>query len=91
MEIAYDVAQLPQRKCTRQDSEEVEALKVFLAGSQKNMVFTYEDAKRCKHRYDALRNYRKNHNLADVFDCYRVEDKIVIIKTKKKGRPSSAK
>ena len=38
MKITYDVTHLPERKYQRQDSEEITALKVFLAGSQRNMV-----------------------------------------------------
>lgn len=91
MKIAYDVTHLPERKVQRKDSEEIEAIKGFLAGPQKNMIFTYDDARQAKRRYDALRGYRKNHKLDDVFDCYRVDCEICIIKTKKKGRPSSAK
>ena len=91
MEIAYDVTHLPQRKIQRKDSAEVGAVKEFLAGPRKNMVFTYDDPQQAKRRYDALRGYRKNHKLEDVFDCYRVEHQVVITKTKKKGRPASAK
>lgn len=91
MEIAYDVAQLPQRKIQRKDSAEIEAVKEFLAGQRKNMVFTYDDSQQAKRRYDALRGYRKNHKLDTVFDCYRVENQIVIEKTKKKGRPGPVK
>ena len=90
MKITYDVTHLPERKCQHQDSEEITALKVFLAGSQRNMVIEYEDSKKCKCRCTALRNYRKNHKLEDVFDCYRVDHKVVIIRAKKKGRPTSA-
>lgn len=91
MKISYDLIHLPERKYQRQDSEEIVALKVFLAGPQRNMVIEYEEPKKAKRRYDALRGYRKNHKLEDVFDCYRVDHQIVITKTKKKGRPASAK
>lgn len=90
MKITYDVTHLPERKYPHQDSEEITALKVFLAGSQKNMVIEYEDPKKCKCRCTALRSYRKNHKLEDVFDCYRVDHKVVITRAKKKGRLTSA-
>lgn len=91
MKIAYDVEYLPQRKYQCRDSEEVAAIKVFLAGTQKNMVITYEDAQQAKRRYDCIRSYRKNNKLDDVFECYRADCQVCIVRGKKKGRPAKGK
>ena len=52
MKIAYNVEHLPERKrIGGKESEEVSALKSFLAdGQQKNMVIEYDDAKEAKKR-----------------------------------------
>ena len=84
MNIAYNVEHLPERKRgNRKESEEVTALKSFLAdGRQRNMVFEYNDAKEAKKRYDSLRNFRNANKLQEVFDMYRADRFVCIIKTK---------
>ena len=93
MKISYDVQALPERKrALGKRSEEVLALIAFLATPKKNMVIEYSgpDAeKECKKKYDTIRGYRLANKLADVFDVYRADDKIVVIKTKKPGRPKA--
>lgn len=85
MKIAYNVEHLPERKrIGGKESEEVSALKSFLAdGQQKNMVIEYDDAKEAKKRYDSLRNFRNTNKLKGVFDMYRTEKAVCIIKIKK--------
>lgn len=85
MKIAYNVEHLPERKrIGGKESEEVSALKSFLAdGQQKNMVIEYDDAKEAKKRYDSLRNFRSTNKLQGVFDMYRTEKTVCIIKVKK--------
>ena len=85
MKIAYNVEHLPERKrIGGKESEEVSALKSFLAdGQQKNMVIEYDDAKEAKKRYDNLRNFRSTNKLQGVFDMYRTEKTGCIIKVKK--------
>ncbi len=59
----------------------------FLAdGQKKNMCIEYDDVKECKGRYDSLRNYRRTNNLQNVFDLWRKEKFIYILKTKKTGK-----
>ena len=55
MNIRYDVEQLPERKTGGKESEELLALKAFLAGTQRNMVIEYEEEKSAKNRYGTLR------------------------------------
>lgn len=88
MKITYDLPTLPQRKGSAgRKSEETLALIAFLADGQKeNMCIEYEEEKEAKRRYDSLRNYRGTNKLQEVFDIYRVEKQVVIVKTKKTAR-----
>lgn len=85
MKITYDLELLPERWRTK-TSEEVLALKAFLAGKQKNMCIQYEDEALCKRRYDSLRAFRTAHQQQDVFDMYRRDDCIYILRQKKDSR-----
>ena len=81
MKITYNVQHLPERKRGWRESEEVLAIKAFLADrEQKNMLIEYDDAKDAKRRYDSLRNFRSNNKLQMVFDIYRADTAICIIK-----------
>ena len=92
MKITYDLPTLPQRKGNAgRKSEETLALIAFLAdGQKKNMCIEYEEEKEAKRRYDSLRNYRGTNKLQEVFDIYRVEKQVVIVKTKKTARRGGA-
>lgn len=85
MKITYDLEFLPERRRTK-EGEEVLALKAFLAGKQKNMCIQYEDEALCKRRYDSLRAFRTAHQQQDVFDLYRREDCIYILRQKRDAR-----
>lgn len=88
MKITYDLEFLPERKrAAGRKSEETLAVIAFLAdGKKKNMCIEYDTPKDAKRKYDTLRNYRNSNKLQDVFDIYRIEEKIYIVKTKKPGR-----
>ena len=92
MKITYDLTDLPQRKGSAgRKSEETLALIAFLAdGQKKNMCIEYEEEKEAKRRYDSLRNYRGTNKLQEVFDIYRGEKQVVIVKTKKTARRGGA-
>lgn len=92
MKITYDLPTLPQRKGSAgRKSEETLALIAFLAdGQKKNMCIEYEEEKEAKRRYDSLRHYRGTNKLQEVFDIYRVEKQVVIVKTKKTARRGGA-
>lgn len=85
MKITYDLEFLPERRRTK-EGEEVLALKAFLAGKQKNMCIQYEDEALCKRRYDSLRAFRTAHQQQDVFDLYRRENCVYILRQKKDSR-----
>lgn len=87
MKISYDLTALPERRRAMKESEEVTAIKAFLAGKQKNMCFEYEDEKQAKRRYDTVRNFRLHNNLKEVFDLYRHEKCIYVLQIKKTGTP----
>ena len=85
MKITYDIKDLPERKGNGgRKSEELLALMAFLAdGQKKNMCIEYDTEPEAKRRYDTLRNYRRVNKLQEVFDIYRAEGKVYIVKTKK--------
>ena len=89
MKISYDLATLPERHRAPKESEEVTAIKSFLAGKQKNMCFEYEDEKQAKRRYDPVRNFRLHNKLQEVFDLYRNGKCIYILRLKKTGTPGT--
>lgn len=84
MEITYDLEILPDKK-GKKESPEITAIKLFLAGRQRNMCFRYDSTKEANSRATAIRSFRKRHDLFHVFDFYRRENCIYILKTKKKG------
>lgn len=84
MKITYDLEFLPERRRTK-EGEEVLAPKAFLAGKQKNMCIQYEDEALCKRRYDSLRAFRTAHQQQDVFDLYRRENCVYILRQKKES------
>jgi hypothetical protein len=87
MKITYDLEHLPERRNGAKESEEVIAIKVFMAGQQKNMCFEYDTPEEAKRRYDTVRNFRLTHKLQEVFDLYRKDKCIYILRIKKKGTP----
>lgn len=90
MKITYDLTDLPERRRGSKESEEVTAIKAFMAGTRKNMCFEYEDEKEAKRRYDTVRNFRLQHKLQEVFDLYRHEKCVYILRLKKRGAPGDA-
>ena len=85
MKITYDLEFLPERRRTK-DGEDLLALKAFLAGKYENMRIQYGDEAICKRRHESLRAFRTGHQQQDVFDLYRREDCIYILRQKKDSR-----
>ena len=85
MKITYDLEFLPERGRTK-DRGDLLALKAFLAGKYENMCIQYEDEALCKRRYDSLRAFRTGHQQQDVFDLYRRDDCIYILRQKKESQ-----
>lgn len=84
MKITYNLEFLPERRRTK-DGEDLLALKAFLAGRYENMCIQYEDEALCKRRYDSLQA-RTAHQQQDVFDLYRRESCVYILRQKKDSR-----
>ena len=85
MKITYNLEFLPERRRPK-DDEDLLALKAILAGKYENMCIQYEDEALCKRRYDSLRAFRTAHQQQDVFDLYRREDCIYILRQKRDAR-----
>ncbi len=86
MKVTYDIEYLPERNRGGKKSEEVLKVIEFLASQHKNMRFEYDDYKECKRRYDTIRNYRRSNKLQAIFEMFRQEKCIYIIKLKKAGK-----
>lgn len=88
MKITYDIEHLPSPKAKGgKQCEEIQAVIAFLAnGQKKNMCIEYDDLNECKNRFSAIRRYQKLNNLQEVFDVYRLESKIYVVKLKKQSR-----
>ena len=89
MKITYDLEFLPERRRTK-DGEDLLALKAFLAGKYENMCIQYEDETLCKRRYDSLRAFRAAHQQQNVFDLYRRENCVYILRQKRDSRRKSS-
>ena len=85
MNNTNDLEVRPERRRTK-EGEELLALKAFLAGKYENMCIQYEDEALCKRRYDSLRAFRTAHQQQDVFDLYRRENCVYILRQKKDSR-----
>ncbi len=84
MNITYDIKDLPKRKVCGKKSEETLAIIAFLADiHKKNMCIEYDTGEECKRRYDTLRGYRNANKLQNVYDIYRIDKKIYVVKLKK--------
>lgn len=82
MKITYDLEFLPERRRIK-ESEDLLALKAFLAGKHENMCIQYEDEALCKRRYDSLRAFRTAHQQQDVFNLYRRESCVYVLRQKR--------
>lgn len=80
MKISYNV-KLPERPVTRaQKSDEVLALENFLLSKTKNMCFEYEQEDEAKRRCNTLRSYRRKNNHQEIYDLFRIENKLYIVR-----------
>lgn len=81
MNIRYNV-QLPEKKAFRggAKSDETIAIEAFLAGKMKNMCFEYETCDEAKRKASAVQSFRRKHNHKDIYDAYRCENCIYIVR-----------
>jgi len=83
MKITYDLESVPEHR-TR-NSEELSALKIFLASQHKNMCFEYDTAKEAVNRYKSMKDYRRRHQLQEVFEVRLCGKCFYVVRLKKNG------
>lgn len=91
MNISYNV-DLPERKSFRgaQESDEIIAIKGFISGKMKNMCFTYDTPEEAKKRLAAINSYRRNKGYKEIYEAYRNENCVYIVRLKKEGVKKNA-
>ena len=84
LNIRYNV-QLPERKEFRGGvkSDETIAIEAFIKGKMKNMCFEYETCDEAKRKIASIRSFRRKHSYRDVYDAYRSENCIYIVRLDK--------
>lgn len=84
MNIKYNV-ELPERKAFRGavKSDEIIAIESFLIGKMKNMCFEYEAAEEAKKKLASIQSYRRKQNHKEVYDVYRAERCIYVVRLAK--------
>lgn len=90
MKITYDLEHIPE-KGGGPEREDKTAIIAFLAGQQKNMCIEYDEEKEAKSRYSTLRNFRRTNELQTVFDIYRREKCIYVVRLKKTAKAATGK
>lgn len=92
MNISYDVM-VPERirKGVGVKSDEIIALESFLKQKKtENMRMEYGTPEEAKKKIPTLQSYRRTNNLKEVFDVFRVESNIYVVRIKK-GEKTSGK
>lgn len=88
MKTSFDVEYLPERrKSTHKEAPEITTIKGLLASKNKNVRFEYDDEKQARNRLRLIQRFRNGNELREVFDCYRSERYVYVVRTKKKGSP----
>ena len=75
--------QLPERKSFRgaRKSDEILAIENFLKmRGKKNMCFEYESDAEAKKRLSSIQSYRRRENQKEVYDVYRTEKCVYIVR-----------
>lgn len=85
MNIKYNV-KLPEKKAFRGSvkSDEVLAIESFLVGKMKNMQFEYDETSEAKRKLSSIQTYRRKQEQKELYDVYRVENSIYIVRLSKK-------
>jgi len=92
VKTSFDVEYLPERrKNGAKEAPEITEIKGFLACRRQNMRFEYDDERQAYNRLRIIQRFRRNNELREVFDCYRSDRCVYVIRTKKKGHPEKGK
>ena len=85
MKTSYDLEYLPERrKNGSREAQEITEIKGFLACRRQNMCFEYDDDRQARNRLKVIQRFRSGNNLQSVFECYRVDKCVYIVRTKKR-------
>lgn len=80
MKISYNV-KVPERKRKyAEKSDEVLAIESFILSKTKNMCFEYDTDDEAKRKYNSVRSYRRKAGHQDIYDMFRNDNKIYIVK-----------
>ena len=84
MKTFYDLEHLPPpRKNGSKEAPEITEIKGFLACGQRNICFEYDDDHQARNRLKVVQRFRSGNGLQDVFQCWRVEKCVYVLRTKK--------
>ncbi len=87
MKTSYDLEYLPERrKSIHKEAPEITAIKVLLASQRKNACFEYDDERQARNRLRLIQRFRNSNELRDVFDCYRSDKCVYVVRTKNGGK-----
>lgn len=81
MNIKYNV-ELPERNVFRGGikSDEIIAIENFLKGKMKNMCFKYDSADEAKRKLASVQAYRRKFYHKEIYDVYRSENCLYIVR-----------
>lgn len=82
MNITYNTY-VPERPKTTRKSDEILAVENFLTMKKNNnMCLEYDTEEQAMKKTKVLAAYRRTHNHANIYDVFRVENRIYVVKTK---------
>lgn len=80
MKISYNV-KVPERKRRyAEKSDEVLAIESFIISKSKNMCFEYETVDEAKRKYNSVRSYRRKAGHQEIYDMFRNENRVYIVR-----------
>jgi hypothetical protein len=87
VKTSYDLEYLPKpRKNGSREAPEITEIKSFLACKRQNMCFEYDNAQQARNRLKVVQRFRSGNGLQEVFECYRVEKCVYVLRTKNGGK-----
>lgn len=88
MRTSYDLEYLPKRgpKNGSKEAPEITNIKGFLACGRRNMCFEYDNEQQARNRLKVVQRFRGGNNLQGVFECYRVEKCVYVLRIKKEAK-----
>ena len=84
MNISYNV-KLPEHKAGGVKSDETIAIEGFLVGKMRNMCFEYETVDEARRKQGCIYTYRRAKKHQGIYEMFRVENKIYIVRLEQKA------